>query len=113
MPHNFCDYYPLYLENKIKKRLTFCNVSVNVSLQAGFARNDRAYQTLNRVANVKAEETVLIIGTALLQPGQLAGLKKHSIASERKHAALVKCGATPIGYYTQEMGNAMLVAPGW
>jgi len=67
-----------------------------------------AYQTIHRVAKVRAGETALIIGasggigTALLQLGALAGLKLYAIASQRKHAILVAYGATPIDYHTQD-----------
>jgi hypothetical protein len=57
----------------IKKRLTFCYVSVNICASGG-------------------------IGTALLRLGQLVGLKIYAIAFECKHAAAVKFGATSIGY---------------
>ncbi len=50
-----------------------------------------AYQVMHRSARVKASEKVLIIGasggigTALLQLGQLAGLKMYALASKDKH----------------------------
>ncbi|MFO7634869.1 MAG: DUF418 domain-containing protein [Caldilinea sp.] len=67
-----------------------------------------AYQTMHRVAKVRAGEKALIIGasggigTALLQFGQLAGLELYAIASQRKHAILTEYGATPIDYRTQD-----------
>jgi NADPH:quinone reductase-like Zn-dependent oxidoreductase len=67
-----------------------------------------AYQTMHRVAKVRAGEKALIIGasggigTALLQLGRLAGLKMHAIASRSKHAILVEYGATPIDYRTED-----------
>jgi NADPH:quinone reductase-like Zn-dependent oxidoreductase len=67
-----------------------------------------AYQTLHRSARVEAGDTVLIIGasggvgTALLQLGQLAGLRMYGIASESKHAVVTEYGATPIDYRTQD-----------
>ncbi len=67
-----------------------------------------AYQTMHRVAKVRASKTALIIGasggigTALLQLGALAGLKLYAIASQRKHAILTAYGATPIDYRTQD-----------
>jgi len=66
-----------------------------------------AYQTMHRVAKVRAGEKALIIGasggigTALLQLGRLAGLKLYAVASQRKHAILTAYGATPIDYRTQ------------
>jgi len=67
-----------------------------------------AYQTLHRSARVEAGDPVLIIGasggvgTALLQLGQLAGLRMYGIASESKHAVVTEYGATPIDYRTQD-----------
>ncbi|MGD2079216.1 MAG: alcohol dehydrogenase catalytic domain-containing protein, partial [Chloroflexota bacterium] len=67
-----------------------------------------AYQVLHRKAKVKAGEKALIIGasgglgTALLQLGQLAGLKMYGIASKRKHHILTEYGAIPIDYHTQD-----------
>jgi len=67
-----------------------------------------AYQTMHRVAKVRAGEKALIIGasggigTALLQLGRLAGLKLYAVASQRKHAILTEYGATPIDYRTQD-----------
>lgn len=67
-----------------------------------------AYQVMHRSAKVKAGEKVLIIGasggigTALLQLGQLAGLKVYALASKNKHDLLIEYGATPIDYHTQD-----------
>jgi len=67
-----------------------------------------AYQALHRSAKVKAGEKALIIGasggigTALLQLGQLAGLKMYAIASMSKHPILAEYRATPIDYRTQD-----------
>ena len=67
-----------------------------------------AYQTLHRSAKVKAGDKILIIGasggvgTALLQLGQLAGLKMYGIASASKHHILTEYGAIPIDYHTQD-----------
>lgn len=67
-----------------------------------------AYQVLHRVAKVEAGDIALIlgasggIGTALLQLGQLAGLKLYGLASWRKHGILTQYGATPIDYHTQD-----------
>jgi NADPH:quinone reductase-like Zn-dependent oxidoreductase len=67
-----------------------------------------AYQTLHRVAKVKAGDRVLIIGasggigTAFLQLGKLAGLRMYGVASKNKHKILEKYGATPVDYQTQD-----------
>ena len=67
-----------------------------------------AYQTLHRSAQVKPEQTALLIGasggigTALLQLGLAAGLRMYGLASPSKHAALIEYGATPIDYRTQD-----------
>ena len=67
-----------------------------------------AYHTLHRSARVQAGETALIIGasggigTALLQLGQLAGLKMYGVASKSKHRILANYGATPLDYRTQD-----------
>jgi NADPH:quinone reductase-like Zn-dependent oxidoreductase len=67
-----------------------------------------AYQAMHRSAKVKDGDKVLIIGasggigTALLQLGNLAGLKMYGIASKSKHNILTEYGATPIDYHTQD-----------
>jgi NADPH:quinone reductase-like Zn-dependent oxidoreductase len=67
-----------------------------------------AYQSMHRLAKVKAGEKVLIIGasggigTALLQLGKLAGMKMYGLASPEKHHILIEYGATPIDYHTQD-----------
>jgi len=67
-----------------------------------------AYQALHRTAKVKEGDTVLIvgasggIGTALLQLGQLVGLKMYGIASKSKHPIVCSYGAIPIDYRTQD-----------
>jgi len=72
-----------------------------------------AYQTLYRVAKVKARETALIlgasggIGTALLQLGQRAGLKLYGLASKSKHAIVTRYGATPIDYRSQNFVDVL------
>jgi NADPH:quinone reductase-like Zn-dependent oxidoreductase len=66
-----------------------------------------AYQTLHRLAKVKAGDKILIIGasggigTAYLQLGKLATLTLYDIASKSKHSVLTEYGATPIDYHTQ------------
>ncbi len=67
-----------------------------------------AYQVLHRVAKVKPDDKVLIVGasggvgTAFLQLGKLANLRMYGLASRRKHSALTEYGATPIDYRTQD-----------
>jgi len=67
-----------------------------------------AYQVLHRMAQVKANDRVLLIGasggvgTALLQLGRLINLKMYGLASSSKHAALIKLGAIPIDYRSQD-----------
>ena len=70
-----------------------------------------AYQILHRVAKVKPNDKVLIIGasggvgTAFLQLGRLAGLKMYGLASPSKHHMLTEYGATPIDYHTQDFAE--------
>jgi len=67
-----------------------------------------AYQILHRVAQVKAGDKALLIGssggvgTAFLQLGRLAGLKMYGLASPSKHHILIEYEATPIDYHTQD-----------
>jgi NADPH:quinone reductase-like Zn-dependent oxidoreductase len=67
-----------------------------------------AYQVLHRVAKVKPDDKVLIVGasggvgTAFLQLGKLANLRMYGLASRSKHSALIKYGATPIDYHTHD-----------
>src|SRR5512143_2592119 len=67
-----------------------------------------AYQMLHRSANVQAGHKTLMtgasggVGTALLQLGQLAGLKMYGTASQSKQHLLQETGATPIDYRTQD-----------
>jgi NADPH:quinone reductase-like Zn-dependent oxidoreductase len=67
-----------------------------------------AYQILHRVAQVKPDNKVLLVGstggvgTAFLQLGRLAGLNMYGLASPDKHKVLAKYGAVPIDYHTQD-----------
>lgn len=67
-----------------------------------------AYQMLHRSAKAQAGQTALMtgasggVGTALLQLGQLAGLKMYGTTSQRKHQLVQANGATPIDYRTQD-----------
>jgi len=67
-----------------------------------------AYQVLHRIAKVKPDDKVLVVGasggvgTAFLQLGKLANLKMYGLASRSKHSVLTEYGATPIDYHTQD-----------
>jgi NADPH:quinone reductase-like Zn-dependent oxidoreductase len=67
-----------------------------------------AYHVMHRWAKVETGNKVLIIGasggigTALLQFGNLAGLKMYGLASTSKHQVLRDYGAIPIDYRTQD-----------
>jgi NADPH:quinone reductase-like Zn-dependent oxidoreductase len=66
-----------------------------------------AYQTLHRIAQVKAGDKLLIVGasggdgSAYLQLGRLAGLTMYGLASRGKHSLLAEYGATLIDYREQ------------
>ena len=70
-----------------------------------------AYQMLHRCANIKPGEIILIngggaggVGTALLQLGKLANLKKmYGTASYRKHAIVSDLGGIPIDYKSVDL----------
>ncbi len=89
-----------------------------------------AYQMLHREAQVQSGQTVLItgasggVGNALLQLGQLAGLKMYGTASKQKHDLVAQLGGIPIDYRAQDFGevirerepdgiDAMFDAIGW
>ncbi len=67
-----------------------------------------AYQMLHRVAKVKAGDKILVIGasggvgTALLQLGQLIGLKMYGTASRSKHATIDSLDTTLIDYHAED-----------
>jgi NADPH:quinone reductase-like Zn-dependent oxidoreductase len=67
-----------------------------------------AYQVLHRIAKVDPDDQVLIIGasggigTALLQLGNLAGLRMYGLASGAKHQVLSDYGATAIDYQNED-----------
>jgi NADPH:quinone reductase-like Zn-dependent oxidoreductase len=67
-----------------------------------------AYQSLHRLARVKAGEKVLFIGasggigTAFLQLGKLAHLVMYGVASRSKEHILLENDVTPIDYHTQD-----------
>jgi len=72
-----------------------------------------AQQILHRVAHVRPGDTALIIGasggvgTALLQLGEVAGLRMYGTASPAKHPTLAAHGATPIDYRTQDVAEVI------
>jgi NADPH:quinone reductase-like Zn-dependent oxidoreductase len=70
-----------------------------------------AYQMLHRCADIKSGETILIhgnaaggVGTALLQLGKLANLKKmYGTASYKKHDIVSSLGGIPIDYKSVDL----------
>ncbi|HZD36071.1 MAG TPA: zinc-binding dehydrogenase [Nitrososphaeraceae archaeon] len=70
-----------------------------------------AYQMLHRCAHVQPDETMLInggaaggVGTALLQLGKLANLKKmYGTASYEKHGIVSSLGGIPIDYKSVDL----------
>lgn len=75
-----------------------------------------AYQMLHRTANVKTCDKVLItgasggVGTALLQLGQLVGLKMFATASRKNHDILAQYGAAAIDYKMEDFVAAIQTA---
>jgi NADPH:quinone reductase-like Zn-dependent oxidoreductase len=71
------------------------------------------YQSMHRSAGVRPGEKALIIrasggiGTALIQLGQLAGLKMYGTASPCKHRLLAGYGVIPIVYHSQDVFQAI------
>ena len=67
----------------------------------------------HRVAKVKTGDKMLInsasggMGTALLELGNLAGLKMYGTAYQNKHDILRNFCATPIDYRTQDFGSVI------
>jgi NADPH:quinone reductase-like Zn-dependent oxidoreductase len=70
-----------------------------------------AYQMLHRCAHIKPGETILInggaaggVGTALLQLGKLANLKKmYGTVSSEKHNIVSDLGGIPIDYKSVDL----------
>ena len=70
-----------------------------------------AYQMLHRCADIKSGETILIhgnaaggVGTAMLQLGKLANLKKmYGTASSEKHGIVSGLGGIPIDYKSVDL----------
>src|SRR5262249_37312796 len=67
-----------------------------------------AYQMLHRVAHAMGGERILVhgaaggVGTAFLELGQLDGLDMYGTASKAKHDLIVRLGATPIDYRSED-----------
>ena len=67
-----------------------------------------AYQMFNRCADLGFGKRILVhgagsgVGTALLQLGALAKVDMIGTASKEKHALLVRLGATPLDYRSQD-----------
>jgi NADPH:quinone reductase-like Zn-dependent oxidoreductase len=67
-----------------------------------------AYQMLHRIARVARGQQVLVhgaaggLGTAFLELARIAGLEVHGTASAAKHDLLVRLGATPIDYRSED-----------
>lgn len=67
-----------------------------------------AYQMLHRVAQVAAGQRILVhgaaggVGTAFVELGRLAALRIYGTASKPKHSLVVRLGATPIDYRTED-----------
>lgn len=67
-----------------------------------------AYQMLHRMARLQPGERILIhgaaggVGTALLELGHLANLEMYGTTSQAKHPLIIRCGATPIDYRTED-----------
>jgi NADPH:quinone reductase-like Zn-dependent oxidoreductase len=68
-----------------------------------------AYQMLYRVATLKAGQRLLVqaaggaVGTAALQLGKLIGLELYGTASSRKRDWVIRWGATPIDYRSEDV----------
>lgn len=67
-----------------------------------------AWQMLHRVAHVARNDRILVhgaaggVGSAMLELGSLADLRVYGTASARKHDLVVRLGATPIDYQTED-----------
>ncbi len=73
-----------------------------------------AHAMLYRMARINSGQSVLIhsaaggVGSALVQLGQLSGLKMYGTASKAKHALLAKNGVTPIDYQSEDFLQRVL-----
>jgi len=76
-----------------------------VSLVLNYAT---AHQLIHRIAELQPEQSVLIhgaaggVGSALLELGQIAGLKMYGTASRSKHGLVSSLGGIPIDYKTDD-----------
>lgn len=67
-----------------------------------------AYQMLTRECQLQRGDSILVhaaggaVGTALLELGQLMGVKVYGTASKGKHCLLKHFGAIPIDYHTED-----------
>ena len=67
-----------------------------------------AYQMIHRVAQLRAQQTMLVhsaaggVGTAALQLGKMVGVVMYGTASKPKHSLVRGYGATPIDYRTED-----------
>ena len=79
-----------------------------------------AYQMLHRCAHINAGESILInggaaggVGTALLQLGKLAGLKKmYGATSNEKHDIVSNLGGIPIDYKSVDLVQEIINVTG-
>ena len=79
-----------------------------------------AYQMLHRCAHINAGESILInggaaggVGTALLQLGKLAGLKKmYGATSNEKHDTVSNLGGIPIDYKSVDLVQEIINVTG-
>lgn len=77
-----------------------------------------AYQMLHRSAKVQAGQRILVhgasggVGTALLQLGQLAGLKVYGSCSPQNSSTVSQLGAIPIDYKNQDFVAEILKLTG-
>jgi NADPH:quinone reductase-like Zn-dependent oxidoreductase len=77
-----------------------------------------AHAMLYRMAQISAGQSVLIhsaaggVGSALVQLGQLTGLKMYGTSSKVKHAMLAESGVTPIDYQTEDFLQRVLHVTG-
>ena len=67
-----------------------------------------AYQMLNRIAQLRAGQSLLVhaaaggVGTATLQLGKIVGLELFGTASKSKHELISALGAVPIDYQSEK-----------
>ncbi|MHB2153703.1 medium chain dehydrogenase/reductase family protein [Calditrichota bacterium GD2] len=97
--------YLCLTENRLTPVPPGLNPAEAVSLVLSYVT---AYQMLHRVAKAKRGQRILIhgaggaVGTALLQLGEILGLKMYGTASSAKHDLVKRLGATPIDYVNED-----------